>query len=217
MSNQHLLNQMAQSIVDGEVDLAVQLAQLALAEGIDPSESIKRGYQAGMEEIGRGFEEGEYFLPDLILAGEAMQAAVQQLKPAIAEGATPIENAGKVLLATVEGDLHTIGKDLVGLMLELSGFEIVDLGCNVPTTKILERASHEMPAIVGLSCLLSGAVGAQRDVIQGLEEMGIRSRVKVLLGGAATTAEWAQSIAADGYAADAASAVRKARELLRIT
>jgi corrinoid protein of di/trimethylamine methyltransferase len=206
---------MAQSIVDGEVELAVELARRSLAEGTDPSESLRLGYQAGLAEIGRGFEAGEYFLPDLVLAGKAMEAAVQTLKPALEAGAAPLGSQGKVILATVEGDLHTIGKDLVGLMLGLNGFEVVDLGADVPTAQILERVRGEKPRIVALSCLLTTTINAQRDAILGLEELGIRDSVKVLVGGAATTAEWAQAIAADGYAADAAAAVHKAREVLK--
>jgi methanogenic corrinoid protein MtbC1 len=214
MSNQELFHRMAQSIVEGDVELAAGLARQSLSETIDPTESVNRGYRVGLDEIGRGFEVHEYFLPDLILAGRAMEAAVQVLKPALAAGATSIGGRGKVVLATVEGDLHTIGKDLVGLMLGLSGFEVVDLGCDVPTAVVLERVREEKPALVGLSCLLTAAIGAQRNVIQGLVEMGIRESIKVLVGGAATTREWAQAIGADGYAADAAAAVSAAREVL---
>jgi corrinoid protein of di/trimethylamine methyltransferase len=214
MSKEELFQRMAQSIVAGDVDLAVALAQQSLTEGIDAADSVNQGYRAGLDEIGRGFETHEYFLPDLVLAGKAMEAAVQVLKPALAAGATSIGGRGKVVLATVEGDLHTIGKDLVGLMLSLNGFEVVDLGCDVPTAVVLERVREEKPAIVGLSCLLTAAIGAQRNVILGLEEMGVRESVKVLVGGAATTREWAHAIGADGYAADAAAAASAAREVL---
>jgi trimethylamine corrinoid protein len=214
MSKEELFQRMAQSIVAGDVDLAVALAQQSLAERIDPADSVNQGYRAGLDEIGRGFETHEYFLPDLVLAGKAMEAAVQVLKPALAAGATSIGGRGKVVLATVEGDLHTIGKDLVGLMLSLNGFEVVDLGCDVPTAVVLERVREEKPAVVGLSCLLTAAIGAQRNVILGLEEMGVREFVKVLVGGAATTREWAHAIGADGYAADAAAAASAAREVV---
>lgn len=214
MSKEELLRRMARSIVEGDVGVAADLARQSLTAGVDPTESINSGYRVGLDEIGQGFELGEYFLPDLLLAGRAMEAAVQVLKPALAAGATSIGGRGKVVLATVEGDLHTIGKDLVGLMLGLNGFEVIDLGCDVPTEAILRRVSEEKPAVVGLSCLLTTAMAAQRDVVEGLKEMGIRDSVKVLVGGAATTREWAQTIGADGYAADAAAAVTVTREVL---
>jgi trimethylamine corrinoid protein len=217
MSEQELFKRMAQSVVDGEVDTAQVLAKGSLSAGIEPLESIQRGFKVGLDEVGRGFEAGDLFLPDLMMAGRAMQAAVSILGNALEREGGDSGGAGKVILATVEGDMHTIGKDIVGLMLEVDGFEVVDLGCDVPTATILNAVKEEQPAVIGLSCLLTTANHAQRDVIEGLVEMGVRASVKVLIGGAATTAEWARVIGADGYAADAAAGVRKAREVLGIS
>jgi trimethylamine corrinoid protein len=213
---QALFDEMAKSVVDGDPERAAVLARRALSEGIDPLKSIQQGFKAGLDEIGQGFEQGEYFLPDLVLAGKAMEAAVTALEPGLARGATLMGSKGKVLLATVAGDLHTIGKDLVGLMLRVNGFEVIDLGCDVATASILEHVKEERPSIVGLSCLLTAALHAQREVVQGLEESGIRRTVKVLVGGAATTGEWAELIGADGYASDAAAAVRQAKQVLDV-
>lgn len=205
---------MAQAVIDGDAELAAELARQSLVQGIDPLESIDQGYRAGLDEVGRGFEDYRFYLPDLVLAGKAMEAAVAVLEPALERGAAVAASVGKVLLATVAGDLHTIGKDLVGLMLKVNGFEVIDLGNDVPTSRILERVREERPSIVGLSCLLTTAIQAQRDVIHGLEELGVRESIKVLVGGAATTAEWSRQIGADGYASDAASAARLARQVL---
>jgi corrinoid protein of di/trimethylamine methyltransferase len=217
MSNEELFANMSQTILDGDVEAAQKLAQQALSEGVDPLESINQGFKVGLNEIGRGFEEGEYFLPDLVLAGKSMEAAVTILEPALKEGSAGIETLGKVMLATVEGDVHTIGKDLVALMLSLNGFEVLNIGHDVPTTTILDRAMQEQPDIIGLSALLTTTTQSQSDVIEGLEDMGMRERVKVLIGGAATSSEWANQIGADGYAEDATAAVHKAKAVLGIS
>jgi corrinoid protein of di/trimethylamine methyltransferase len=216
MTDETLFERMAQTILDGDVEAAKTLAQQALSEGIDPLICINQGFKVGLDEIGRGFEEGEYFLPDLVLAGKTMEAAVAILEPALQEGSAGIETLGKVMLATVEGDVHTIGKDLVALMLSLNGFEVLNIGHDVPTTTILDRTMQEQPDIVGLSALLTTTTQAQRDIIEGLEDMGMREKVKVLIGGAATSQEWAAQIGADGYAEDATAAVAKAKQVLGI-
>lgn len=217
MSNEALFEKMSQTILDGDVEAAQNLAQQALSEGADALESINKGFKVGLDEIGRGFEEGEYYLPDLVLAGKTMEAAVTILEPALQEGSAGLETHGKVMLATVEGDVHTIGKDLVALMLSLNGFEVLNIGHDVPTTTILDKAMQEQPDIIGLSALLTTTTQAQADVIEGLEDMGMRERVKVLIGGAATSAEWATQIGADGYAEDATAAVHKAKAVLGVS
>jgi len=216
MSNEELFANMSQTIIDGDVEAAQTLAQQALSEGVDPLENLNQGFKAGLDEIGRGFEAGDYYLPDLVLAGKTMEAAVAILEPALQEGSAGIETLGKVMLATVEGDVHTIGKDLVALMLSLNGFEVLNIGHDVPTTTILDRAMQEQPDIIGLSALLTTTTQAQRDVIEGLEDMGMRDKVKVIIGGAATSAEWATQIGADGYAEDATAAVHKVKDVLGV-
>lgn len=216
MSDEKMLKQMAQTIVDGEIATAEELARRSLEEGLDPLESINQGFRAGLDEVGLGFETGEYFLPDLVLAGRTMEAAVAILEPALTDGVSDRDTLGKVILATVEGDVHTIGKDLVALMLSLNGFKVLNIGHDVLTQEIIARVCEEKPDIVGLSALLTTTTQAQVDVIQGLVEAGTRDTVKVLVGGAATSGEWADRIGADGYAEDAAAAVVKAKTVLGI-
>jgi len=215
MTQNDLLQRMTQSVIDGDPEAAEGLARQSLAEGMDPLLAIQQGYKLGLDQIGRGFEQGEFFLPDLVLAGKAMQAAVRVLEPEMKSTTPSTGSAGRVLLATVEGDVHTIGKDLVGLMLSLNGFEVLNLGHDIPTATIIESAMAKKPHIVGLSALLTTTTQAQKDVIEALEDVGLRSGVKVLVGGAATSAEWAAQIGADGYGEDASAAVRKAKEVLR--
>jgi len=216
MSKETLFKNMAQTILDGDIETAKNLAKQALDEKHDPLEVINSGYKPGLDEIGCGFETGEYFLPDLVLAGKTMEAAVAVLEPALNKVAEKQEFLGKVLLATVAGDMHTIGKDLVALMLTLNGFDVVNIGHNVPTPEIIEQTKIEKPDIIGLSALLTTTTQAQRDVILALKEAGMRGDLKVLIGGAATSIEWAQQIEADGYAEDAQAAVRKAKAVLGI-
>jgi len=216
MSTETLFKNMAQTILDGDIEAAKKLSQQALDENLNPLEVINSGFKPGLNEIGSGFETGEYFLPDLVLAGKTMETAVAVMEPALKKIAEKQVFLGKVLLATVAGDMHTIGKDLVALMLSLNGFDVVNIGHNVPTLEIVHKIKIEEPDIIGLSALLTTTTQAQRDVIVALEEAGIRQNVKVLIGGAATSTEWAQQIEADGYAEDAQAAVRKAKAVLGI-
>ncbi len=216
MSEQELFGSMAQTIIDGDVAAGEMLARQSLDAGIDPLASINQGFRMGLDEIGRGFDEGRYFLPDLVLGGKVMQAAVDILHERMEDGAMEQGSLGKVLIATVEGDIHTIGKDLVALMLSLNGFEVINLGHDVPTMTIIERAMEEKPDILGLSALLTTTTQAQRDVIEALDDVGMGESVKVLIGGAATSSEWAQEIGAAGYAEDASAAVVKAKQVLGI-
>ena len=216
MSREQILKNMAKSVIDGEIELAQSLLQQALDEDIDPNVCINEGFKPGLDEIGRGFDSGEYFLPDLILAGKIMEAVVNLLKEKSNIDVSTGESMGKVVIATVEGDLHSIGKQLVSMMLSLNGFEVVDIGQNIPTATIVEKVKEEKPVILGLSALLSTTTGAQKDVIDSLNQAGIRDTVKVLVGGAVVSREWADEIGADGYAEDANSTVREAKRVLGI-
>ncbi len=216
MSRETLLQNMAQTVIDGDSDAATQLLKEALGAGLDPHDCINQGFKPGLDQIGDGFESGEYFLPDLMMAGKVMESAVAMLEESV-QGDLKLQNSvGKVLLATVAGDLHNIGKNLVGMMLKLNGFEVLDLGIDVPTATIVERVKEENPDLLGMSALLSTTTQLQKDVIEELEELGIRKNVKVLIGGAACSEQWADQIGADGYAKDAAAAVGKAKEVLGI-
>jgi corrinoid protein of di/trimethylamine methyltransferase len=209
-----LYQKMAQSILDGDTEAAVVLARQAMAEGLDPLEAISRGYVVGVNQVGESFAKGEAFLPELVMAGEAMKAAVGELEPEMKKRGTQRKMLGKVVLATVEGDIHEIGKSLVGTMLSASGFEVYDLGVDVPAGKILAKVKEVGADVVGLSALLTTTMVKQKEVIEALEREGLRQRVKVMVGGAPVTRDWVQKIEADGYSEDAIGAVAVAKGLV---
>jgi corrinoid protein of di/trimethylamine methyltransferase len=213
MANE-LFQKMAQSIIDGDSDVAVELAKQAIAQGIDPLEAISNGFVIGVNKVGEAFSIGDVFLPELVMAGDAMKAAVEALEPEMKKRGAERQILGKVVLATVEGDIHEIGKSLVGIMLSASGFQVFDLGTDVPTAKIVEKATEVNANIVAMSALLTTTMVKQREVIEALEKAGIRESVKVMVGGAPVTREWMQNIGADGYSQDAIGAVEVARHVV---
>jgi len=210
---EELFEQMAQTIIDGEEEVAAELAQKALDAGIDPLDAITKGYMPGVNEVGDSFACGQAFLPELVMAGEAMKAAIAVLEPAMQAAGTERKMLGKVVLATVEGDIHEIGKSLVGTMLTSSGFEVFDLGVDVSTDDILAKAEEVGADIVGLSALLTTTMVKQKEVIDEAAKRGIK--VKVMVGGAPVTKEWVQRIEADGYSEDAIGAVKVAMDLMK--
>ena len=210
--SEELFKQMAQSILDGEEDVAAELAQKALDAGIDPLDAITKGYVLGVNEVGDSFACGNAFLPELVMAGEAMKAAIAVLEPAMKAAGTERKMLGKVVLATVEGDIHEIGKSLVGTMLTSSGFDVYDLGVDVSTADILAKAEEVGADIVGLSALLTTTMVKQKEVIDEVTKRGMK--VKVMVGGAPVTREWVHKIEADGYSEDAIGAVNVAKELM---
>ncbi len=209
-----LFEKMARSVLDGDSDEAEALAKQAVEMGLDPLECITSGYVVGVNEVGENFACGQAFLPELVMAGEAMKAAVAILEPEMAKRGTARQMYGKVVLATVEGDIHEIGKTLVGTLLSASGFEVIDLGVDVPTTRIIEKAREVNADIVALSALLTTTMVKQGEVIEALEDVGLRGKVKVMVGGAPVTREWVARIGADGYSEDAIGAVKVAKELM---
>lgn len=209
-----LFQEMAQSIIDGDAELAEQLAQQAIAAGIDPLEAINKGFVVGVNQVGSEFSCGNAFLPELVMAGEAMKAAVAALEPEMARTGTAREVLGRVVLGTIHGDIHDIGKTLVGTMLSAAGFQVYDLGVDVPVEKLVEKAREVDADIIGVSALLTTTMVRQRDVVEMLDDMGMRARVKVMVGGAPVTGEWVKEIGADGYSEDAIGAVKVARTLL---
>lgn len=211
---EQLFSQMTQSIIDGDSDLSAQLAGQALQEGLDPLEAITRGYVPGINYIGQEFANGNAFLPELVMSGEAMKSAVALLEPEMARRGTHRQMLGKVVLGTVEGDIHEIGKSLVGTMLTAAGFEVFDLGVDVPVQKIIGKAIEVNADIIALSALLTTTMVKQREVIDELEKEGLRGRFKVIVGGAPVTRDWVQKINADGYSEDAIGAVNLAKSLL---
>ena len=207
-----LFQSMSQSIIDGDTDLAAELAQQALDAGVDPLEAINQGFVMGINQVGESFTCGDAFLPDLVMAGEAMKAAVSVLEPEMTRRGSQRQMFGKVVLATVEGDIHEIGKSLVGTMLSASGFQVFDLGVDAAAAKIVAKAKEVDADIVALSALLTTTMGKQKEVIEALAAAGVPS--KVMVGGAPVTREWVARIGAHGYSEDAIGAVQVAKQLV---
>lgn len=212
--SEELYKEMAQCIIDGDSDKSVELAQKAIELNMHPLEAITKGFVVGVNYIGDQFGKGEAFLPELVMAGEAMKAAVATLEPELLKLGEAREVMGRVVLATVEGDIHEIGKTLVGTMLSASGFDVYDIGVDSPADQIIGKALEVNADIIGMSALLTTTMVRQREVIDELEKEGLRSRFKVIVGGAPITREWYEKIKADGYSEDAVGAVRLAKQLL---
>jgi len=213
MSAEEIYEKLAQSVIDGEPEDAAELAQKALDDGLDPLTCINEGLTKGIVRVGELFADGEYFLPDLIIGGEAMKEALAILEPALV-GDQERQVLGRVVLGTVEGDLHEIGKTLVGTMLTANGFMVKDVGVDQAAEVFVEAVKEINATIVGTSALLTTTMQEQKKVIEALEEAGLRDKVKVMVGGAPVTQAWADEIGADGYAEDAISAVGVAKELV---
>ncbi|MCS6907647.1 MAG: corrinoid protein [Anaerolineales bacterium] len=212
--SQEIFAKLTNSLVEGDPDATYEATKEALAAGIEPMVIIKEGLIPGMNIVGEKFSCGEYFLPDLIIAADGMQKAMTLLEPELLKRQQAIESAGTVLLGTVKGDIHEIGKSLVATMLTANGFKVHDLGVDVPTETFVAKVKEMKPDILGLSALLTTTMVMQREVIRALQEAGIRDQVKVMVGGAPVTRSWAEEIGADGYAEDAMGAVQVARQLL---
>ncbi|MBN1566649.1 MAG: corrinoid protein [Acidobacteria bacterium] len=207
------LSKLYDAILNGDEKLALQLTNEALKESADPAELINQGMIPAMDEVGRLFEAQEFYIPEMLMAGRAMKAALEPIRPLLAaRGAKP---AGRIVLGTVKGDLHDIGKNLVGSMLEGAGFEVIDIGIDVSPEKFVEAAGSDKPDILALSALLTVTMPEMKKVIEALNQAGIRDQVKVLVGGAPVTQAFADQIGADGYGANASSAVTAARSLLK--
>jgi len=213
--SEELLKAMAQSIIDGEDEVAADLARQALEAGMNPLDAITKGFILGVNEVGDSFACGNVFLPELVMAGEAMKAAIAVLEPELKRLGTAREILGKVVLATVEGDIHEIGKSLVGTMLTAAGFEVYDLGVNVPADKIMAKVEEVDADIVGLSALLTTTMVRQKEVIEAMDKKGLRNKTRVMVGGAPVTSDWVQKIEADGYSEDAIGAVNTAKNLMK--
>lgn len=214
--SEELFAAMKQSIIDGDEEAAATVAQQALDAGIDPLDAINRGYVEGMSYVGDQFSAGEMFLPDMMLAAEAMKAAVAVLEPEMQKRGTQRQMLGRVVLGTVKGDIHEIGKNLVATMLSASGFEVYDLGVDVPFDKFIEKAREVNADLIGMSALLTTTMTGQRTVIAMLDDMGLRPKVKVMIGGAPVTRSWAAEIGADGMSEDAMGAVALAKKLVSV-
>jgi corrinoid protein of di/trimethylamine methyltransferase len=209
------LSAMRQSIIDGAPDTASTLAQESVTSGMAPIDAINNGFVPGMHDVGEQFARGQMFLPDMMASAEAMRAAMAVLDPELRKLGTERPTAGVVVLGTTRGDIHEIGKILVGTMLTAHGFQVHDLGVDVAGEKFAAKARELKADIVGVSALLTTTMRNQRSVVEALEKEGLRSQVKVMVGGAPVTRRWADEIGADGYAKDAMSAVTLAQQLMQ--
>ena len=209
-----LFQAMAQSVINGEAEEADRTARQAVERGVDLLEAINEGFVVGMNHVGERFSQHEMFIPDLIMAGEAMKAALGVLEQELAKSGAARKTLGTVVLGTVRGDIHEIGKSLVGTMLSANGFRVYDLGVDVPVRAFVDTIVEVDADIVGMSSLLTTTMAYQRDVILALKGQGLFPRVKVMVGGAPVTTAWAEEIGASGYGEDAAAAVALAKRLM---
>jgi len=200
-------------VLEGDHDLVVENVQQAIDSHVNTEMILKEGMMSAMAEVGRLFEESEYFVPELLVAARAMQGGMELLKPLLV--AEDVEPIGKVVLGTVKGDLHDIGKNLVGIMLEGAGFEVIDLGTDVDAEKFVEAVKNSKPQILGMSALLTTTMANMPFVIEALKNAGLRDSVKIMVGGAPITQTFAQQIGADGYAPDANQAAKLSISLIK--
>jgi 5-methyltetrahydrofolate--homocysteine methyltransferase len=207
-----ICREIAASLYDGKDKQVSALVQQALDQGVAPGEVLAGGLIAGMDRVGREFKAGELFVPEVLVAARAMHAGMAVLRPLLVGSGVP--SRGRFLIGTVKGDLHDIGKNLVKMMLEGAGFEVIDLGTDVAPQSFVAAVRQHQPQIVGMSALLTTTMASMPGAIAALEQAGLRRSVKVMIGGAPVTAAYARQIGADAYAADAATAVEVARELV---
>jgi 5-methyltetrahydrofolate--homocysteine methyltransferase len=207
------LSSLIKAVISGDRDKAVQLAMEAVNTGINPEEIITKGLQLGMMTVGEKFSSGEYFLPDMLMAARAMKSALEVLQPLLAKSGLP--TLGRVVIGTVQGDMHDIGKNVVATFLGGSGFEVYDLGLNVSAQQFVNAVREKKADILGLSALLTTTMPTMGQTIKDLEKAGLRSRVKVIVGGAPVTAEFARFIGADAHARDGGEAIPVCRKLVQ--
>ncbi len=213
MDKEHILETMARAIVAGERSQAQELANQAVRLGLDLLEVIEKGYAPGLKEVGELWEKGEYFLPELISSAESMKAAMAVLEPELRRARIDAPSKGKIVIGTVEGDIHDIGKNLVASMLQAHGFEVHDLGVDVKPERFIARALEVKADFLCLSALLTTTMLGQRRLVEMLRAENLDRRFRVLVGGAPVTQKWADEIGADGYAENALEAVRLAERL----
>src|SRR4030042_2971992 len=199
-----ILDDMRQSVIDGDMNSTQELVRKALAEKMPPEKILRDGLISAMAEVGRRFECAEFYVPEMLISARAMKSGLALLRPHLA--AANIKTIGKVVIGTVQGDLHDIGKNLVGLMLEGAGFEVIDLGSDVSANKYVTSVKEQQPQLVACSALLTTTMPRMENIILSLKEAGLRDKVKIMIGGAPVTEKYAADIGADGYAPDAAYA-----------
>jgi 5-methyltetrahydrofolate--homocysteine methyltransferase len=209
-----IFEKIADEVQKGNSETVETLVAEALSSEVHVGKILNQGLVAGMTIVGEKFKNNECFIPEVLVSAKAMTLGLEILKPRLAE--SNVKSPGKVVIGTIQGDLHDIGKNIVAMLLQGAGFEVVDLGADVPTDRFLESAKNEKADIVGMSALLTTTMINMKTVINGLKDMGLRDDVKVMVGGAPVTRDYAAQIEADGYAPDAASGVDVARKLLNV-
>jgi 5-methyltetrahydrofolate--homocysteine methyltransferase len=209
-----VLSQLSTAVIEGNVDDMTGLTQQALDEGMLAQQVLNEGLMPGMDHVGVEFRAGNMFVPEVLRSAKTMQASMDILKPLLAEA--DVKMAGKVLLGTVKGDLHDIGKNLVAMMCEGAGFEVIDLGKDVEPEAFVQAVKEHEPEIVGMSALLTTTMRAMESTVKAIEEAGLRDKVKIMIGGAPVTREFSEQIGADGYAANASSAAEMAKKFAGI-
>ena len=214
MTDEKILDEMAQSVEDFDSDKALELIEAALKDGVDPVDIIEKGFSVGLRRVGDRFGKEEAFLTELVAAANVMEEVSGRLSVEITKSKKERMLLGRVLIGTVAGDVHSIGKTILKAMLEVGGFEVVDVGVDVPTSVFVEKTRELKPNIVGLSALMSTTITEQREVVEALKRAGLRGGVKVMVGGAAVTEKWAKDIGADAYAENASDAVKAAQGLV---
>ena len=210
---EEVLQKIFDAVLEGDFDGVKNNVQASLDTGLDPNVILNDGMIAAMREVGARFEAGDYYVPEMLIAARAMQSGMSILKPHLQM--TDRKSSGRVVMGTVKGDLHDIGKNLVSLMLEGAGYEIVDLGVDVPAEEFVKKATELKPDVIGMSALLTTTMPSMKTIIDALDAAGLRTNIKVIVGGAPVTESYAQQIEADGFSPDASRAVNLVNELLR--
>lgn len=210
-----IFEEIKEAIIDGDEDLAQELAQRVLDENINPVEAVQNGFIKGIEEIGNSWKAGEAFLPDVMMAADAMKAGLAVLEPAIAEiGGGEGDAQGKIVLGTVQGDIHDIGKNIVGALLTAAGFKVYDLGIDQTPENFVAKAEEVGASVIAASALLTTTMGAQKELVEYLTEKNLRDKYKVIIGGGPTSKAWAEEIKADGWAETADEAVELCKSII---
>ncbi len=212
------LQKVALAVLEGRKEETISLVKECLRSGVKPLDIIADGLTVGLDQVGEKFEQGEYYLPDMMLAAEAMNGAIDYLEPHLEAGKSgEKEEAVRVVIGTVKGDLHSIGKDIVIMMMKAAGMEITDLGVDVPSAAFVRAVEEKEANVLGISALMTTTIQEQKNIIDLLKDKGLREKVRVIVGGAPLSEEWALKIGADAYAADAIAGVKKVKDMLGLT
>jgi len=209
-----LYTKMEKTVLEGDMDAAAELADESLNQGLDPLEVINKGYLIGLQKVGDLWEKGELFLPEMVQGAETMKAAMAKLQPALLAKKESVKTLGKVVIGTVHGDIHEIGKSIVGTMLSANGFEVVDLGADTPNEDFINKAKEIDADIIALSALLTTTMPEQKAIIELIKKEGLANKIKVIVGGAPVSQSWSDEIGASGYAEDAVAAVNLCKSLM---